>query len=168
MNYMVVVDSSVLIPLSRIGKLNLLRKIFKEIKVTEEIYKEVVKESEGRSGTSEIEEACKDWIKICKIKSGVNIQKIAKVEGIEKADVSVVLLAKETNDILLSNDKSLIMVGKSKGVTCWWLTTFILNLVKKRLITKKDAKQILFELVEAGMRLRVEVYAAMLKEIDRL
>ncbi len=165
---MVVVDSSVLIPLSRIGKLNLLRKIFKEIKVTEEIYKEVVKESKGRSGTSEIEEACKDWIKVCKIKSRVNIQKIAKSEGIEKADVSTVLLAKETNDILLSNDKTLIIVGKSKCIICWWLTTFILNLVKKRQITKKDAKQTLFELVEAGMRLRVEVYAAMLKEIDRL
>ncbi|MDI6916594.1 MAG: hypothetical protein QMC80_02210 [Thermoplasmatales archaeon] len=165
---MVVVDSSVLIPLSRIGRLNLLRKIFKEIKVTEEIYKEVVKESEGRSGTSEIEKACKDWIEVCKIKSRVDIQKIAKSEGIEKADVSIVLLAKETKDILLSNDKSLIVVGKSKGVICWWLTTFILNLVKKRLVTKKDTKQVSFELVEAGMRLRVEVYAALLKEIDRL
>lgn len=77
-------------------------------------------------------------------------------------------MAKEKQDILLSNDYALIIVARSKGIECWWLTTFILKCLKKRVVLKKEAKQILFDLIEAGMRLDNAVYTAILKEIDNI
>lgn len=94
-------------------------------------------------------------------------KKISKLEGIEKQDASIILLAKEKQEILLSNDCALIIVARSKGIECWWLTTFLLHCLKKNLITKKQAKEILFELVESGMRLDNAVYSAILLEIEK-
>lgn len=161
---MVVVDSSVLIHLSRVGKLELLKKFFQKIQITQDVYNEV---KEG-IGASEIEEACKDWIIIYKPKSSNEISEISKLEGIEEADASIILLAKGKKDILLSNDYLLIAVARSKKVRCWWLTTFLLNCLKKKVITKEQAKQILFDLIESGMRLNNVVYASILKEIEKM
>jgi len=162
---MVVVDSSVLISLSRIGKLNLLKRYFQEIKITQEIYDEV---EAGEIGSSEVEDACSEWITINKPKNTASIYKISKLEKIEKADASVILLAQENNEILISNDYALVMVARSKSVECWWITTFLLNCLNKKIITKDETKQILFELIKRGMRLSNLVYTEILKEIERM
>jgi len=159
---MVVVDSSVLIHLSRIGKLSLLKKFFRKIIITEDIYDEV---KEG-AGSSEIAKAYNNWIFIEKPKNINEVSTLSKLEEIEKADASIILLAKEKQDILVSNDYVLIMVARSKGIRCWWLTTFLLKCLEKKIIIKKEAKQILFDLIEAGMRLDNAVYTAILKEIE--
>ncbi len=163
---MAVVDSNILILMGRIGRLPLLGYL-RDIIITPEIYEEVVKEAEGKPGVSEIEKACNDWITITKVKSK-GIGKISKLEGIERADLSIILLAKESNDLLLTNDRALIQVARSKGIECYWLTTFLLKLVKERKIEKEDAKNILFDLIANGMRLKIEVYAAILREIDEV
>lgn len=162
---MAIVDSSVLIPLSRIGKLSLLKRFFNSIKITHDVYEEI---KAGTTGVSEIEKACKDWIFLSKPKNFEEVNYISKMEGIERADASIILLARERQDILLSNDFALIMIARSKGIECWWLTTFLLRCLERKIITKKEAKQILFDLVQAGMRLSNDVYAAILKEIEDL
>lgn len=160
---MVVVDSSVLIPLSRTGKLSLLKIFFKKIRITNDIYEEM---KAGSTGVSEIEKACKDWIFLNELKNLEKINDISRLEGIENADASIILLAEEKQDILLSNDFALIAIARSKGIECWWLTTFLLRCLERKIITKKEAKQALFDLVQEGMRLSNEVYSAILKEIE--
>lgn len=160
---MAVIDSSVLIPLIRIGKIDLLKKYFRRINITKNIYDEI---KIGKIGSSEIENACKKWI-IINEPNLRDIDKISEEEEIEKADASVILLAKEKNDFLISNDYALIKVARSKNIECWWLTTFILNCLKKKIITKKEAKEIIFELVKSGMRLSNIVYTEILREIEK-
>lgn len=161
---MAVVDSSVLIHLSRINKLSLLKRYFSIIAITQDIYDEI----KTGVGASEIDKACKSWIAIEKPKNSEEIENTSKLDDINKADSSLIVLAEEKKKILLSNDYALIMVARSKGIECWWPTTFILRCLKKGVITKKEAKQILFDLIDSGMRLSNEVYAAILREIDNL
>ena len=161
---MAVVDSSVLIHLGRINKLYLLKEYFRKIIITPDIYDEI----KSGIGASEIEKACTSWIRVDKPKNSAEVKSISKSEGIETADSSIIVLAEEKKEILLSNDYALIMVAKSKSVECWWLTTFILRCLKKKIIAKEEAKQTLYELIESGMRLSNEVYAAILKGIDNL
>lgn len=163
---MAVVDSNTLILMSKIGRLSLLR-YFKEVMITPEIYEEVVKEAEGKPGVSEIEKACDNWITITEAKSK-EIGEISRLEGVEVADSSIILLARESDDLLLTNDRALIRVARSKGVECWWLTTFLLRLVKEKKIEEEDTTGILFDLIENGMRLKIEVYAAILREINEM
>lgn len=158
---MAVVDSSALIHLSRINKLSLLKEFFGKIKITKEVYDEV---KEG-TGASEIAEACKTWIEVSK-QLAVGRDELSRLEGIEQADASVLLLVQKEKAILLCNDYALINAARSKGIACWWVTSFLLQCLKKKLLSKTEAKQALYDLVQSGMRLSNEVYSAMLKGID--
>ncbi|MBI5254069.1 MAG: hypothetical protein HY930_06740 [Euryarchaeota archaeon] len=160
-----IADSSALIHLSRIGRLDFLKE-FGEIKITEDVYRETVEEARGREGVSSIGEACSSWISVIKMENEKKIKKVAEQEGIENADASLILLAEEKKEILLSNDYYLIRAARGRGVECWWLTTLLLRAVKGKKIKKEEAKQMLFGLVESGMRLSIEVYTAVLKRID--
>ena len=160
---MAVIDSSVLIPLSRIGKLNLLRIFFKSILITKEVYNEV---KEG-IGSSEIEEGLKSWIHIDK-RDFKNAQDLSEREGVELADASIILLSKETKDLLVSNDYHLITIARARGIECLWLTGFLIQCVTRKIITKKETKDILLALIKVGMRLDNEVYATILDEINKM
>ena len=160
---MVAVDSSALIPLIRIGKLPLLEKYFKKIKITREIYNELIS---GVIGVSEFEKACNSWITI--YEKSEEFEKISELENIGKADVSIILLAQKEKEILLSGDYMLINVAKSKGIECLWLTAFIIKCTEKNILDKEEAKQILLDLIKAGTRLNNQVYSLILKKIDEI
>ena len=160
---MTVVDSSVLIHLGRIGKLELLHKLFKKVLITPDVYEEINK----GIGSSEITKACKDWIAIAET-DGNAAEQVGRSEGIEKADASVIILAQKNDTLLISNDYALIMAARSKGVECWWLTTLLLKCVRRKILSKNKAKKVLLELVKTGMRLDNAVYAAVLNEIEQL
>ncbi len=131
---MAVVDSSALIHLVRVGRLNLLKGFFKEIYITPEIFEEVAKAEDKKVGVSQIKEAASSWIKILAPRQKIKIKNIADSEKVEYADASIILLAEERKDVLLSNDAFLIKVANARSVECWWLTTFLLNCLRKKMI----------------------------------
>ena len=160
---MVVVDSFALIPLIRIGRLDLLEKYFKKIKITKEVYEELIA---GLIGVSEFEKACKSWI--IANKELFELERLSELENIEKADASVILFAQKEKDILLSGDLILINTAKSKNIECLWLTAFILKCIEKEIVSKEEAKQILLDMIQAGIRLKNDVYSHILKRIDEI
>ncbi|MBU1120370.1 MAG: hypothetical protein ABIE23_03935 [archaeon] len=165
---MVFVDSSVLIHLSRIGKLNLLKEYFKEIKITEDVFEETVVKSGEVAGKIEIKRGCDKWIKIEKPKNAGRVRELSRNNLISKADASLIESARERKEILLTNDYLLIKVARSFGVECWWLTTFIIKCREKNVLTKSETKKIVIDLIESGMRLNIEVYTRIEKIIDEM
>src|SRR3989344_6522089 len=133
---MVVVDSSVLIPLIRIGRLQLLERYFSNIIITKEIEGEI---ESGKIGFNEIKKALTKWINIESPKSD-DARQLSGSESISVADASIILLAEKNKDILLSNDYRLSIVAKGKGIEFWWLTFFILQCLKKGIVKKEEAK----------------------------
>ncbi len=159
---MLVVDSCVLIHLSRIGKLDLLR--VDECCTTEGVYRETV--IEGYRGKSSISDAFEKWLIKKHVDTGIAF-KIAKKEGIEVVDATLILLAEQTNGILLTNDKALIILARSRGVSCLWLTSFLLKLCKDKKIKKEEALRILYELVQSGLNIEAKIYAILEKKLRR-
>ncbi len=162
---MVVIDSSALIPLARTGNLNLLKQ-FKELKTTSEIKEEVIDQGKGKKGTSDL----KRYFKNIEIKE-VNTketEELAELEGVTKADASLILLAQQEDEVLLTNDKVLIQITRMKNTKYYWLTTLILKSIKNRHISRDEGKQILYELVQEGMNLKNQVYAKILRKIDEM
>lgn len=164
---MVVVDSSALIPLARTGRLNLIRKAFEKAKTTREVYKETVEQGKGKQGTSELKTAFDTWLQIEKTDEE-GAEEVSQLEGIEKADAGIILLAEKESEKLLANDRALIQVARSRNVNCYWLTTLLLKCIKEEIINKGEGKDILYELVKEGMNLQNRVYARILKEIEKL
>lgn len=165
---MVLVDSSVIIPLARTGKLLLLKKFFKKIKIGAGIKNEL--SSFDKTGITEIEKGLQSWI--IEIRASKDIFGEAKIlaekEKISHADAELMLLAEKMNEKIITNDYKIHLLGRTKQVETIWLAAFLLECVKKKSLTKKQAKETLLELVQAGMYLKIEVYALIEKKIEEL
>lgn len=100
----VVSDSTILIGLAKIGKLELLREIFSEVYIPEEVFEEVAKKGKDKPGSQLIKEA--GWIETRPIidKTLVNFL----MASLEKGEAEVLALAKEIKAdlILLDEEKA--------------------------------------------------------------
>ena len=157
---MVVVDSSALIPLAWVGRLDLVSTAFDEVRTTEEVRAEVL--AEGKRGTAALEEFLAD---VAIHDTPARAEDVASMEGIAVADASVILLAEDDEEILLANDKALIEVARSHGVECWWVTTLLLSCIKNGDLTADEATDLLYDLVDEGMNLHPKVYSQVQKRL---
>jgi predicted nucleic acid-binding protein len=160
---MVVVDSSALIPLAWVGRLDLISATFDDIRTTEMVREEVL--TEGKRGTAALDKFLEDVTVHEPLEAA---RKVASMEGIAVADASVILLAESDEEILLANDKGLIEVARSHGVECWWVTTLLLKCTKDGELTTDEATDVLYDLVDEGMNLHPKVYAQVQKKLQEL
>lgn len=162
---MVFVDSSAIIPLARTGKLLLLKKLFKKIKIGTGIKKEIA--SFDKTGITEIEKSLQSWIiEIKKDDVFAQAKNLAEKEKITYADAELIVLAEKMKEKIVTNDYKIHLIAKTKQVETIWLTGLILECLNKKILTKKQAKETLFELVQVGMYLKTEVYAMLEKRIE--
>ena len=100
----VVSDSTILIGLAKIGKLDLLKEIFNKVFIPKEVFKEVVERGKGKPGYKTIKEAVLINIKPVKDK-----MQVAFLQGsLEKGEAEVLVLARElaADMILLDEEKA--------------------------------------------------------------
>jgi len=100
----VVSDSTILIGLAKIGKLDLLKEIFYKVFIPKEVFKEVVERGKGKPGYKTIKEAV--WIKTKPVKDKIQV---AFLQGsLEKGEAEVLVLARElaADMILLDEEKA--------------------------------------------------------------
>ena len=160
---MVVVDSSALIPLSRVGRLDLIEAVFDEVHTPEDVRREVL--VEGARGTAVLETFLDD---ATVHPTPEEAETIAELEGVATTDAAVVLLAEDEDEPLLANDKALIEVARVHGVDTWWVTTVLLKATKDGAVTPEEASELLYDLVDGGMNLHPKVYTRVQREIENL
>lgn len=160
---MIAIDSSPLIHLSKIGRLDILENC--SLITTESVRREVI--IEGKAGVSGLKEFF-NQVEVVKL-SKKNIDttlSIVKSEYVHQADAELLLLAKRKNCTLLTNDRALVLLTRSMGIKVWWVTTLILNLVKAGKLSKEGGKYILNDLIMSDMRIETGVYIRILREIE--
>ena len=160
---MVVVDSSALIPLARVGRLDLIPAVFETIATTEAVTGEVV--VEGKPGAATLEEFLDG---VATHESPASAEETAALEGITVVDASVVLLADERGERLLANDKGLITVARSHDVEPWWVTTLLLRCAKTGVLDGDEAKDVLYDLVDSGTNLDPQVYTQVQRKLEEI
>lgn len=160
---MAVVDSSALIPLAWVGRLDLLEAAFDDIRTTEAVRAEVI--VEGKRGTAALDEFL-DNVHVHD--TADKAEAVASMEGIAMADASVILLAESTEEHLLANDKALIEVARTHGVECWWVTTLLLRCTNAGTLTAAESTDILYDLMDEGLNLHPKVYAQVEKKLREL
>ena len=170
---MVVCDSGPLIHLSRVGQVQLLRKLFGSVLIPSSVYRETVEEAKAlrKPGTSTIEKAIEDgWIQVIDISTSEMdlVKKLAENESIEVEDAEVIFLAKKHSTSLVTNDKWLVKIAVSLGIDAFWTTTLIFLAVKKKIISKNQGRKILRKLALSGMHLRTDVYEAILSALEEI
>lgn len=160
---MIAIDSSPLIHLSKIGRLDILENC--SVITTESVRREVI--IEGKAGVSGLKEFF-NQVEVVKLsKKDIDTAlSIVKSEYVHQADAELLLLAKRKKCRLLTNDRALVLLTRSMGIKVWWVTTLILNLVKAGKLSKEGGKYILNDLIMSDMRIETGVYIRILREIE--
>ncbi|MEA1904586.1 MAG: DUF3368 domain-containing protein [Candidatus Hadarchaeota archaeon] len=167
MSTKIVSNSSPLIYLSKLGKLELLRKLFKEILAPKEVFNEVVLrgKKEKFSEVLVIEDAMHEgWLKIRGTKVDRRLLKFAP--ELDLGETEVISLARKVKaDLVLMDDASARGVSESFGLNTKGTIYVLLKAYKSGLIKKEEVKILLDKLILAGFRLSSEVYSRILEEL---
>lgn len=98
----VVCDSTVLIGLAKIGKLDLLKELFSRICIPQEVFHEVVEKGVGKPGAEALQGA--NWIEAIPIKDRTQVSLL--MLSLDKGEAEVLALAKEMQaDLILADEE---------------------------------------------------------------
>ncbi len=163
-------DSTALIYLAKIGKLELL-KTYSEVFIPGAVYQEVVIEGlkkgfldakiiqrELEKGAVKLKELSEEQQK--------EARELTKFAEIEAGEAEAIVLAKNLNSELLLDDLVAQGAAKTLGIEPLWTTSFILKLLGEKKIQKKEARKIIEKLVDAGYRISEEVLIELLKKLE--
>lgn len=151
-------NASPLIFLSKINQLFLLKKLFGYILITKDIKEEILVES--KPGTVDIINAIREeWIKIVEVKKSLPI-------GIKGGESSVINLARERKDKLITDDAIAIKVAQALNIDTIRTTTIIFMAVGKNIINKKQAISLINKLNDTGYYISPRYYSAILTKFS--
>ncbi len=166
---MILSNSSPLMYLSKLNKLNLLKELFKEITIPKEVYEEVViKGKEERYfDFIAIEAGIKEgWIKIKEEKIEKDIEDL--ILELDLGERALINLAKKLKpSLLIIDDASARTIAESLGFNVKGTLYILLKVYKKGIIKQKEIKELIKRLIILGFRLSQEIYIEFLEEIEK-
>ncbi|MDF1537549.1 MAG: DUF3368 domain-containing protein [Candidatus Thorarchaeota archaeon] len=158
----VVSNASPLIHLAKAGNLSLLKDMFGEIMIPEEVFKEVC----GAQDTPDsvvISDAVNDgWVRIIRLVSG-DANLLAKSSGIDIGEAATILLAKKESALLLIDDKMGRSAAEILGVRCLGTVGVLLQALSDSMFKFDEFNAILDRMIDSGFRLDSKVYRLVLK-----
>ena len=111
----VVSNSSPLITLARILQLDLLRQLFGQIHIAEEVRQEVVVRGAGRPGAEAVRLA--DWIQIHPTSSATEMQRLSSVYQLGAGELATVLLARSLSaDLAIIDERIARRLARARDI----------------------------------------------------
>ena len=154
----VVVDSSALISLARIGRLDLLPRIAGAVHIPEAVYREVVEHGTGRPGSAEVAGAA--WILRRSVRDPTSVEPLRARLG--RGEAEAIVLAKELGaDFLVVDDAVARRAAGSEGLVVVGLIGLLISAKQRGLIP--EIKPLLDELLASGFFLDESRYRSILR-----
>jgi hypothetical protein len=109
----IVSNATPLIALSRIGRLDILRDLFQEVIVPEEVYGELVVRAKGRPGSEVIAEA--GWVLRQAVQDSRLVEDLVS-QGLGRGEAEAIVLAREAGATCLTDDVAAIAAASRLAV----------------------------------------------------
>jgi len=151
----VVSNSTPLIALAKINRLDLLKEYFGEIFIPEEVYDEVVRRGEGMPGAVEV--ARSEWIKEKNVQNRFAVESLSLT--LDKGEAEAIVLSKEKDALLLIDDGDGRRTAELLGLKITGTVGIILLASHDG---KLDLKTTLDDLMAVGFRLSEREYKQIL------
>lgn len=169
----IVSNTSPLIWLSKVGRIILLKKLFGEVIIPEEVYREAVEKGlkEGFSDALAIKECAEQgWIKISKLNEN-EIKLCGKMMEhafeVHIGEAQAIILARKIDTLLLMDESSGRAFAETLGLKVKGTLYVIMKALREKLLDKAEAKEIVLTLVSKGFRIEPKLLARILREIER-
>ncbi len=157
-------DSSTLIHMAGIGRLELLKEFYKKILISPAVWKEVVEEGRGRRGAREVKEACNSgWIEVI-IPTNETVVRLLERE-LHKGEAETIALAIERHpEVIFLDELEARRVANVYGLQ---ITGTIGILIRAKLLGKiASLREELDRLRnDAGFWIRDEIYQRALQAV---
>lgn len=158
---MIVSNSSPIITLGASGKLELLKKCFKEIIIPLAVYTEISKKEESPEFISLQRGIDEKWIKIEKIE----MLSLLKTPTLGDGEKEAISLASKYKVILIIDDDTAKTYAEIMRVKAHGTLYVLILAVHRNILSKKEAIEILNQLMKAGFYLSTELYGRFLEEM---
>jgi predicted nucleic acid-binding protein len=153
-------NSSPLIYLAKLGRLDLLKTLYKKAIVPEAVLAEL-QDSTKYPELILIEQAIGKWIVIKKVKIHL------RIPGLGSGEVALINLAKEIRpDLILIDDASARKIIESSGFNVKGTIYVLLLAYRKKIIAKNEARNLIDNLILTGFRISTEIYSKVMKELE--
>jgi predicted nucleic acid-binding protein len=168
----IVSNTSPLIWLAKIGKITLLKDLFGEVIMPEEVHKEAVERGlqEGFSDALAIKECIEQgWIKVSKLdeREITLCQKMMKhAFEIRLGEVQAIILARGRGALLLMDESSGRAFAETLDLKVRGTLYVVMKALREELLKRTEAKEIVLALVSRGFRIEPKLLARILREID--
>ena len=159
---MAVINSSPLTALGKIGKLELLHKIFDKVAITEQVYKEILSKPTYEEAIA-VKKAVEDgkWLKVEKS------NETSALIGVGEA--SSIGLAIKLKQPLIIDDRKAAFIAGTFGAECHGTLYIILEALKRRLIrNKKEAIDVVNQLVSNNLYISAETLAEFYSLLEKI
>lgn len=158
----VVSNSSPIMNLVAIGRLNLIKHKFGKVVIPDAVWRELVIDGKGKKGVEDIEKS--DWIKVQPVRDKALVKVLAK--DIDSGESEAIALAVENNaDVLLLDDKSARLIAANLGLKLIGVVG-ILIWAKKEGIIKQFSKELDKLREEANFRMSEDLIKRALQEVE--
>ncbi len=154
---MIVSNPTVLIYLAKIGKLSLLKKLFRKVLIPNEVFNEVVirgKEYQHPDAFVIVGAVEDGWIQVKEIEAVAELEEF----GIDSGESHAISLAKSLGVPVLIDQTHARIAAKALGLKPGGTIFVLLAALRKKLLTYEEYHNSLEELVKAGFRMSDEVY----------
>jgi predicted nucleic acid-binding protein len=165
-------NTSPLIWLSKIGRISLLKELFGEVVIPEEVYKEAVERGlqEGFSDALVIKDAVdQGWIRISKLEENETLlcQKMMKhAFEIHLGEAQAIVLAQRVRSLLLIDESSGRAFAEAWGLKVKGTIYVILSALRQGSLDCVEAKETLLTLVDKGFRIEPCFLARIIRELE--
>ncbi len=165
-------NSTPLIYLAKIGRLNILRSVFEKIFIPEAVFEEAVIKGKALniSDAFIIERAIGAWIIKEKVKPEIDAEYrfLDTNTKLGSGEKEAIKLCKQLNiKYLIADDKEARRVAKILNITPIGTCGIIIKAYKQGTVTRDEAIRILDELLKAGFRIDLELYRRILNELGQ-
>ncbi|MEM3087974.1 MAG: hypothetical protein QXP20_02525, partial [Candidatus Bathyarchaeia archaeon] len=106
------------------------------------------------------------WIRIKKIEPNKGLIEVAKIAGLQVAEVAIIYYAYHNQTIALLDDEPARIFARTLGVSVRGSLGIILDALKKNLLSRREALEALDKLSEV-MYLSPYIYRLVKREIER-
>lgn len=162
---LIVCDTNIIIDFSKINHLYLLKDIFNNVMIANEVKEELLAGEETGAGESDIIKAINEWIMVEEVKNKLALESL-KIH-IGDGEAASIILYMETNaDLLAINDLNARGIANALGVKIIG-TLGTLRLAKDRGMLKQ-IKPLLDELRKVGAYISNDLYNRILKDVGEI
>ncbi len=154
-----VLDSSALIALARIGRLNLLQQLAREVYIPEAVHTEVTERGQGRIGSVEVRQA--PWLAVTRVQDQAEVSRLRAQVG--RGEAEAIILAREIQaDFVVLDDATARRLAVDLGARV--VGVLGLLLYAKQLGKIAAVKPLFDELRTAGFFIDESLYHLLLRQ----